>query len=516
MVGPFASMRHNGRTLRLCPWLKAHTPLDGYVPAGSLAREFRATIADFPKQPGFLVPDAARVTHWRACLEALGPGPYVGLCWRSGLKTAARSKYYAPLDLWGPVLERRDLTFVSLQYDECVKELAAASARFGTPIHVLDGIDLRRDLDENAALCAALDLVLSAPTAAGALAGAVGTETWFLTLGPVWPMLGQSAYPWYPGSRVLMAPRFGAWAALLAETGTALTAWRAARVTYPCPRRSGACRRARRHGRGPHMSEHVIWSAEAGLLHIRINRPAKKNALNAAMYPVLTEALHRAEADDTIRVVLLAGTGDSFTAGNDIADFLSGAALDESSPVGTFLATLAAFQKPLVAAVNGLAIGVGTTLLLHCDLVYAAESARFRLPFVDLGLLPEAASTLLLPRLIGHVRAAEYLLLCEGFDAPTARTLGLVNAVVPDAALERTARDAAQRLASKPPAAVRLTKRLMKSQDVSVPVRIVEEMQHFVEQLRSPEAQEALTAFHEKRPPDFSRLQPLPRNKAGN
>lgn len=264
------------------------------------------------------------------------------------------------------------------------------------------------------------------------------------------------------------------------------------------------------------MSEHVIWSAEAGILQIRIDRPEKKNALNAAMYPVLVAALRSAEADDTVRVVLLTGTDDVFTAGNDIEDFLSGAALDESSPVGTFLATLAAFQKPLIAAVNGLAIGVGTTLLLHCDLVYAAESARFRLPFVDLGLVPEAASTLLLPRLIGHVRAAEYLLLCEGFDAPTARMLGLVNAVVPDVDLERIAHDMAHRLAAKPPAAVRLTKRLMKGQDVSVPIRIAEEMQHFAERLRSPEAQEALTAFREKRPADFSSLQPLPRNKAGN
>jgi len=230
VVGPFASARHNGRTLRLCPWLKDHPPLDGYVPAGSLARDFRASIDDFPKRPGFLAPNPARVAHWRARLAALGPGPYVGLCWRSGLKTAARSKYYAPLDLWGPVLERRDVTFVNLQYDDCAEELAAASARFGAPIHALGGIDLRHDLDENASLCAALDLVLSAPTTAGALAGAVGTETWFLTLGPVWPMLGQSAYPWYPGSRVLMAPRFGAWEELLSETARALADWRAART----------------------------------------------------------------------------------------------------------------------------------------------------------------------------------------------------------------------------------------------------------------------------------------------
>jgi enoyl-CoA hydratase/carnithine racemase len=254
------------------------------------------------------------------------------------------------------------------------------------------------------------------------------------------------------------------------------------------------------------MSEHVLTAVSERILAIRLNRPEKKNALTQAMYEALVAALDAADGDPAIRAITITGSGDSFTSGNDLADFLARPPADEASPVMRFLAAIARAAKPIVAGVNGLAVGVGTTMLLHCDLVYAAEGASFQLPFVDLGLVPEAGSTLLLPLLAGYHRAAELMLLGERFDARAAREIGLVNAVCPAADLDALLRARAAVLAAKPPAALRLTKALLKGDGASVSARIAEESRHFMRQLHSPEAREAMTAFLEKRKPDFSRF----------
>ncbi|MGB9079781.1 MAG: enoyl-CoA hydratase [Desulfuromonadaceae bacterium] len=244
-----------------------------------------------------------------------------------------------------------------------------------------------------------------------------------------------------------------------------------------------------------------------GILTVRINRPEKKNALNTVMYGSLADALLRADEEPAIRVVLLCGCDDCFTSGNDIADFVNFPPTGPDSPVLRFLNAITMAAKPIVAAVSGSAVGVGTTLLLHCDLVYAADTAVFQMPFVSLGLCPEAGSTLLLPRLVGHQRAAELLLLGESFTAQRAEQLGIVTAVVPQAELLRTARAKALRLAAQPAAAVRLTKSLLKRGTAD---RLQEtttfEISCFLERLSSPEAREALQAFLERRKPDFSRF----------
>lgn len=254
------------------------------------------------------------------------------------------------------------------------------------------------------------------------------------------------------------------------------------------------------------MSDEVVLSSADGVLEIRLNRPEKKNALTRAMYETVSVALQQADGDPAIRVALLTGTGDTFTSGNDIKDFQARGASNEPRGGSVFLPVISSMQKPLIAAVNGAAIGVGTTMLLHCDLIVAARSARFVMPFTSLGLVPEAASSLLVPRLLGHQRASALLLLGEPLDAATALQWGLVNRVVDDAALMDVAREMGRRLAALPPAAVRATKRLMKSGGSEVGARIEEEIGVFSERLKSPEAQEAFAAFMEKRRPDFSRF----------
>ncbi len=252
------------------------------------------------------------------------------------------------------------------------------------------------------------------------------------------------------------------------------------------------------------MSENVVVSHADGVLEIRLDRPEKKNALTRAMYDAMSAAFETADADPTIRAALLTGTGDTFTSGNDITDFQARASNGGPSSASRFLPTISTMQKPLIAAVNGAAIGVGTTMLMHCDLIVAARSARFVMPFTSLGLVPEAGSSLLFPRLLGHQRASALLLLGEPMDAETALAYGFVNRVVDDAALLDTARGMARRLAALPPQAVRLTKRLMKHGAPDVPGRIEEELGVFRERLSSPEAREAFAAFMEKRKPDFS------------
>jgi enoyl-CoA hydratase/carnithine racemase len=255
------------------------------------------------------------------------------------------------------------------------------------------------------------------------------------------------------------------------------------------------------------VTGHILTDLREGILTLRFNRPEKKNALTLAMYTTLAEAIGRADEDDAVRVVLISGTQVCFTSGNDLADFMNTPPIGKESPVMQFLGVLSQARKPLVAAVSGTAVGVGVTMLLHCDLVYAGESALFQLPFVNLGLSPEAGSTLLLPRMMGHQRAAELLLLGEAFSAEKAREVGIVNAVCPDGELLEMALHKAGQLAAQPAAAVRLAKALMKRGDATV-VRetIAEEGERFMERLRSPEAAEALRAFIEKRKPDFSRF----------
>lgn len=252
---------------------------------------------------------------------------------------------------------------------------------------------------------------------------------------------------------------------------------------------------------------HLTTAVEAGIQRIQINRPDKKNALTIAMYAALADALAAADADAAVRVTLLHGAGDCFTAGNDVQDFLANPPTAENRPAFRFLETISHATKPIVAAVHGVAIGVGTTMLAHCDLVYAAEGTRFQVPFVNLGLSPEGASSVLLPALAGYQRAAELLMLGEPFDAARAREIGLVNEVVPAARLLETATAAAQKLAAQPPESLRLTKRLLKRALLpQIEAALAEELKIFVARLGSPEAKEAFTAFVEKRAPDFSRF----------
>ena len=239
---------------------------------------------------------------------------------------------------------------------------------------------------------------------------------------------------------------------------------------------------------------------------IELARLDKKNAITTEMYVQLAEALAAADADREVRAVLLHGSRDCFTAGNDLSDFLKrppGA----KSPSWRFFEVLPALSKPIVAAVGGPAVGIGTTLLLHCDLVYATPSARFQLPFVGLGIVPEFGSTYLLPLLAGYQRAAELMLLGQPFTAEKAHEVGIVTAVVPEAELFERAGKAAAALAELPPESIRLTMRLMKSAHAdAVKQQIGEEGRIFVERLASPEAKEAMSAFLAKRKPDFSRF----------
>ena len=252
--------------------------------------------------------------------------------------------------------------------------------------------------------------------------------------------------------------------------------------------------------------EHVAIQTSDGVLSARFERAEKKNALTGAMYDAIANALEEAESDPDIRVVTLTGSGDSFTAGNDIDDFLNGPPRTGERPAPRFLRVLSSFSKPVVAAVNGLAVGIGTTMLLHCDIVLASETASFRLPFVNLGLVPEAASSLLLPSLVGHQRAAGLMFCDDVLNASEARDLGLVRSVhAPDQLLQELGQ-IARKIASKPPRAVKLTKSLLRNNPGAVHTQMQREMQFFQPPLTSGEAKEAMLAFKEKRKPDFSKF----------
>ncbi len=251
----------------------------------------------------------------------------------------------------------------------------------------------------------------------------------------------------------------------------------------------------------------VMKHSEGGVTTLTLNRVASKNALTAEMYAAMADALSEAAQDPAQRVVVLQGHEAVFTAGNDISDFLNNPPAGAEAPVHRFLHAIAAFPKPLMAAVCGPAVGVGTTLLLHCDLVVAGDNAMFALPFVNLGLCPEAASSLLLPQLMGHKRAAQALLLGDPFSAETALEVGLVNAVVPPTEANAHAHAMATRLAAKPLDALMQSKRLMKAPQQAQTLQVMtDEGEVFKRLLLAPAAKEAFSAFLDKRKPDFSQL----------
>lgn len=255
------------------------------------------------------------------------------------------------------------------------------------------------------------------------------------------------------------------------------------------------------------MSEHVTIELKDGVLTATLNRPEKKNAITQAMYSALAEATVRARTDEAVRVLLFRAEGDSFSAGNDIADFIalgSQGAEAADMPVFHFLKALAELDRPAVAAVRGRAVGIGLTLLLHCDMVVVAEDALLSAPFINLALAPEAASSMLLPAVVGHQRAFEIFALGEAVDGRTAAAWGLANRAVPADQVEAVAADLAARLATRAPNSLRKSKRLMRDAE-RLWALMLREGEAFGSQMKSPEAMEAFMAFQQKRAPDFSR-----------
>jgi len=248
------------------------------------------------------------------------------------------------------------------------------------------------------------------------------------------------------------------------------------------------------------MTDQIATSLSGGVLQIRISRPEKKNALTSDMYAAMAQAMIQADKNEAVKVITITGSGDCFTSGNDVADFLKrDTSSSDERPVGTFLATIASLQKPLIAAVNGMAIGIGVTMLLHCDLVYAAESATFQMPFTNLGVVPEAASSQLLPQMVGYHRAAELMFFGERIDARRALEIGLVNAVCPVAELASLTASRASALAAKPASSVLATKTLMRRAPESMAARMSLENAEFARLLQTPEARAIMQAFLDRR-----------------
>ncbi len=251
----------------------------------------------------------------------------------------------------------------------------------------------------------------------------------------------------------------------------------------------------------------ILSHTDAGVMTLTINRLDRKNSITSAMYTTMADALASASADASVRAVVIQGHETIFSAGNDIGDFLNKPPSTQDSPVFRFLRGISTFPKPIVAAVCGPAVGIGTTMLLHCDLIYAGDNAAFSMPFVNLGLCPEAASSLLVPQLMGYPRAAEALLLGEPFMAEAALELGLINRIVPPAEVNALAQRQAQKLAAKPISSLIETKRLLKKSNApALAERMAEEGDSFGRMLAEPAAREAFTAFMQKRKPDFSAL----------
>jgi enoyl-CoA hydratase/carnithine racemase len=250
----------------------------------------------------------------------------------------------------------------------------------------------------------------------------------------------------------------------------------------------------------------ILTHTDAGVMTITFNRLDKKNSITSSMYAAMADSVAQAAADPAVRVVVFQGHESIFSAGNDIGDFLNQPPSTQESPVFRFLRGIATFEKPLLAAVAGPAVGIGTTMLFHCDLVYAGDNAAFSMPFVNLGLCPEAASSFLAPRMFGYHRAAEALLMGEPFFAEAAQEVGLVNRVVPPTEVNGYAQAQARKLAGKPLSSLIETKRLMKGDTQAVLQKMDEEGKSFGRMLREPAAKEAFGAFMEKRKPDFSKL----------
>ena len=251
----------------------------------------------------------------------------------------------------------------------------------------------------------------------------------------------------------------------------------------------------------------ILSHLDTGVMTLTINRVDKKNSITAAMYAAMADVLAAAKNDPAVRVLVIQGHETIFSAGNDIGDFLNKPPSTQDSPVFRFLHGISSFPKPIVVAVCGPAVGIGTTMLLHCDLIYAGDNAAFSMPFVNLGLCPEAASSLLVPQLMGYPRAAEALLLGEPFSAETALEIGLINRIVPPAEANALAQQQARKLAAKPLSSVIETKRLMKKGNThGVVERMAEEGNSFGRMLSEPAAREAFTAFMQKRKPNFSNV----------
>jgi enoyl-CoA hydratase/carnithine racemase len=250
----------------------------------------------------------------------------------------------------------------------------------------------------------------------------------------------------------------------------------------------------------------IVTERSGSVLRVQLNRPAKKNAMTSSMYVTLADVFNGAAKDEQTRVVLWHGAGDSFSAGNDVEDFLKNPPGPGESPQARLMYALLDFEKPLIAAVQGAAIGGGTTMLTHCDFVYAGESAKFQMPFINLAVVPEFGSSCTVPARFGHIRAAELILLGLPFDAKRAADLGFVTQVVPDQNLLATASETARKLAAKPADALQASKRLMKrSFREQIKAAMKAENEEFSVQVRSQDAKEALTAFLEKRAPDFTK-----------
>lgn len=255
----------------------------------------------------------------------------------------------------------------------------------------------------------------------------------------------------------------------------------------------------------------IITERSGSILRVLLNRPAKKNAMTSAMYTTLADIFNGAGRDERIRVALWHAAGDSFCAGNDLDDFLKNPPGPGESPQARLMNALSDFDKPLVAAVQGAAVGGGTTMLTHCDFVYAGDNARFQMPFINLAVAPEFGSSFSIPARIGHIRAAPLILLGLPFNARRAAELGMITEVVPDQQLLVTATETAQKLAAKPPGALQASKRLMKAPfREQLRAAMASENEEFSVLVRSEEAKEAFTAFLEKRPPDFTRTTKSP------
>ncbi|MEX1033712.1 MAG: enoyl-CoA hydratase [Cellvibrionaceae bacterium] len=256
-------------------------------------------------------------------------------------------------------------------------------------------------------------------------------------------------------------------------------------------------------------TDNVQVTIDKGIMEICLNRPERKNALSLAMYQKLGDSVRAGSEDTSVRVILITGAEGCFTSGNDLGDFAKhkGQLDPEENPTPKFMRALLDCDKPVVAAVQGPAVGIGTTMLLHCDLVYAGASAYFQLPFAKLGLCPEFASSVVLPRLMGHLRAAELLYFSESFSADVAKQVGIVNQVLPDNQLLALVRERCQLLTRQPASGLRATKQLLKQDIRAQAAGIMErEQEHFKRGLQSPEFAEAVAAFAEKREPDFSRF----------